>query len=108
MRHILVPQECEQFPSAGERPTLGQQLAKQRAVTPLDRLCFGVRKSSTRLAGNGPREQAAAHPDASVDAPAIDWQPGLGKRALPGKYMGIDGVDQRSVEVEDQRLHSAV
>ena len=106
MRDALVPQEREQFARTRQRPALGHQLAEQRAVTPLDGFCFGVGKSPTPLAGDGAGEQAAAHPDAPVDAPAIDRQPGLGQRALSGEYMGIDGVDKRPVEVEDQRLHA--
>jgi len=71
----------------------------------LDRLGLRIRQSPAGLTGDRSGEEAAAHPDAPVDAPAVDRQPSLGQRALPGEYMGIDSVDQRPVEVEDQRLH---
>jgi hypothetical protein len=56
VRDALVPQEREQVACARQRPALGQQLAEQRTVTLLDRFCFGVGESPTRLAGNGPCE----------------------------------------------------
>jgi hypothetical protein len=37
-----------------------------------------------------------------VDPPAVDGEPGLGKRALPGEDVRIDGVYERAVQVEDQ------
>jgi len=38
-----------------------------------------------------------------VDPPAIDRQRYLGERALPGEHVRVDGVDERAVEIEDER-----
>src|SRR5437773_1214135 len=38
-----------------------------------------------------------------MDPPAVDRKPYLGECALPGEHVRIDGVDERAVEIEDQR-----
>ena len=103
MGDALRAQEREQLHGAGQRPPLRQQLAEQDAVTLLDRLCLLVGQWTAGLAGDGSREQAAAHPDAPVDAPALDREADLGQGALPGEHVGVDGVDERPVEIEAGR-----
>src|SRR5437667_9403511 len=88
---------------AGERSPLRKQLAVQLAVTPLDLLDLLVVQRTAQLAGHGASEEAAAHPDAPMDAPTLDRQAGLGQGPLPGEDVGVDRVDQRAVQVEDQR-----
>ena len=96
---------AQQLDGAGQRPPLGQQLAEQLAVAALERSACSSARASAQLAGDRAREQPAAHADAAVDAPAVDRHAGLGERPLPGEDVGVDGVDERAVEVEDQRSH---
>ena len=102
-RHTDLAQVREQLHGAGQRTTLGQELAEQLAVAALDLLDLLVAQGPAQLARHRPREEAAAHADAPMDAPALERQPRLGQRPLPGEDVGVDGVDQRAVEVEDQR-----
>ena len=88
---------------AGKRPPLGQQLVEDPPVAGLDRLGLLARELAADLAGDRAREEAAAHPDPAVDPPAVDRHPLLGERALPGEDVRVDRVDERAVEVEDQR-----
>ena len=57
------------------------------------------------LARDGAGEQAAAHADPAVDAPAVDRHPALGERPLPGEDVRVDGVDERAVEIEHEGRH---
>src|SRR5207302_639151 len=77
-------------------------LAEDAAVAKLDRLGLCRRELAPHLARDRAREEAAAHPDPAVDAPAVDRHPFLRKRALPREHVRVDGVDQRAVEVEDE------
>jgi len=69
---------------------------------------FGVRRVDlpSQLASGGARKESAAHADAPVDAPAVDRQAALRKRALPGKDMCVHGVNQGAVQIEDHRAHA--
>jgi hypothetical protein len=89
----------------GERPSLRKQLAKEVAVAGLDRLDLARREWPGQLARHRSCEEATTHANPAVDPPAVDRQACLGQRALPGEHVGVDRVDQRSVEVEDQRWH---
>ena len=97
------PQVGEQLHRARQRPALGKQLAEELAVAALQRLGLGRREVAPDLARRSAREQAAAHPDAAVNAPAVDRHPLLGERPLPREDVGVHRVDERAVEVEDQR-----
>jgi hypothetical protein len=57
------------------------------------------------LAGDGAREQPAAHADPPVDAPALERHPRLVEGLLPREDVRVDAVDERAVEVEDERAH---
>ena len=92
----------QQLDRAGQRPSLGQQLAVELAVAPPGSARPRRPQVAADLARDRPREQPAAHADAPMDPPALQRQPGLDQRALPGEDVRIDGVDQRAVEVEDQ------
>ena len=107
MRHAELAQLGEQPHRARQRPPLGQQLAKQLAVTHLQRLGLVGRELTPCLASRGAGEQPAAHPDAAMDPPAVDRDARLRERTLPGEDVRVDGVHQRAVQVEDQpRAHS--
>ena len=96
---------AQQLDRAGQRPALGEQVAVELAVPALDFLDVGVFEGPTQLAREGAGEEAAAHADPAMDAPALDRHPGLRQGALPGEDVGIDRVDEGSVEVEDQGAH---
>jgi hypothetical protein len=105
VRHAALSEVAQHVDRARQRPPLGQELTEQLAVPALQRLRLLQRELTPDLAGCGPREQAAAHPHTAVDAPAVDRQPFLRERALPREDMRVNGVDEGSVEVEDERRH---
>src|SRR5216684_266594 len=100
-------QPPEQGDGAGQRPALGQELPEQLAVPALQRLRLIRREIVADLARHRAGEQAAAHAHAPVDPPAVDGHARLVERLLPGEDVGVDGVDQGAVEVEDERPHRA-
>src|SRR5215204_5736191 len=71
----------------------------------LNRLCLVGSQGPAELASDRAREQAAAHADAAMDLPALDRHFHLSERSLPGKDVRVDGVNERAVEVEDERAH---
>ena len=93
-------------PAAARRS--GSSSRKIRAVARLDRLRLLSRELPPHLARDRAREQPAAHPDPAVDPPAVDRHPLLRERPLPREHMRVDRVDERSVEIEDQRLRQLV
>ena len=101
----LARSVVEKLDGAGERPPIGQDLAEDLAVTPLERLGLVVGQAPPDLARDRAGEQAAAHPDPAVDPPAIDRMAGLGQRALPGEHVRVDGVHEGPVEIEDEGTH---
>jgi hypothetical protein len=40
-----------------------------------------------------------------MNPPTVDRHPDLGEGALPREDVCVDGVDERPVEIEDQRSH---
>src|ERR687887_1056307 len=106
MAYATVAQLGEQLARARQRTALRQDLAEELAVASLDRASLVVAERAPQLARERAREQAAAHADAPVDAPAVDGHVALGERSLPGEDVGVDGVDERAVEVEDERGHA--
>ena len=105
MRDFRFAQAAEQRDCAGQRSPIGKQLAEQLAVPALQGLGLRRRQVVADLARHRAGEQAPAHPDAAVDAPAVDRHAGFVERLLPGEDVGVDRVDQRSVEIEDERPH---
>src|SRR2546426_277777 len=108
VRDSCLPQLAQELDRAGQRPALDQDLAEDLAVTALDRLRFVVAERPADLPRHRAREQTAAHTDATVDLPAVDGHAGLAKRALPGEDVRVHGVDERPVQIEDERAHAAV
>ena len=74
----------------------------------LDRLCLRVGERAPDLARRSACEQAPAHPDPAVDPPAVDRELNLGERSLPREHVRVHGVDERAVEIEDERPLRAV
>ena len=108
MHDPALPQVGEQVDRAGQRPPVGEQLAEDPPVPPLERLGLLRRQLPPHLARDGAREEAAAHPDPPVDPPPVDRHPLLRQRALPREDVRVDGVDERPVEIEDQRRHESL
>ena len=63
-------------------------------------LPFGI-ELQPGLAQQHVREQAAAHADASVDAPDREGDPLRLERLAPGEHVLVDAIDERAVEVEE-------
>jgi hypothetical protein len=72
----------------------------------LKRLCFCLGKATPKLTRDGTREESAAHPNLSVDTPAVNCHAGLVQSPLPCEYMGIDCVNKCAVQVKDQCSHT--
>src|SRR5439155_21635896 len=106
VRHRSRVEESEQLDGAGQRAAFREEAAKQLTVPTLDDLGLVRRDLAADPACDAAREQAAAHADTTVDAPAVDGETGFGESALPGEDVRVDGVDQRPVEIENQRLHA--
>jgi hypothetical protein len=54
------------------------------------------------LAEQGVDEQAAAHPDAAVDAPHRELDADALERFAPGEHVLVHAVDQRAIEVKKE------
>jgi hypothetical protein len=107
VRDAAVAQLLQDLDRAGQRTPLLRrvQLAEQAIVQVLDRARLLVGEVVPELAADGAGEEAAAHPDLAVDAPAVDRHSALLERLLPGEDVRVDRVDERAVEVEDQCRH---
>ena len=92
----------EQLARAGQRPHLRHQTGVRLRVVLLEPggLLAGYRQA--RLAQERVHEQAAAHPDAAVDAPDGERDPLALQRLAPGEHVLVDAVDQGAVEVEEE------
>lgn len=105
MRHAQRAQPREQLHGARQRPAARQQRPEDLAVAVLQepRLLRG--ELVPHLARHGAGEEPPAHADPAVDPPPVDGHAGLFQGELPGEDVGVHGVDQRSVEVEDEGAH---
>jgi hypothetical protein len=54
-----------------------------------------------------PRRDRGVRGDPPMDPPAVDRMAAFEQRSLPGEDMGVDGIDEGPVEVEDQGAHLA-
>src|SRR5262245_56219089 len=106
MGHPESTELREQLCGFRERTPLGEELSEELSVARLHRLDLVRRQRSTDLARHRAREETSAHSHSAVYAPAIDRQLDLCKGALPGEDVRVDRVDERPVQVEDQRRHS--
>jgi hypothetical protein len=62
---------------------------------------LGWRNVVAEFAGDGSSEEAATHPDATMNAPTIDSHSCLCKGSLPRKDVCIDGIDETSVKIKN-------
>ena len=74
-------------------------------MTALQLLLLLGRDGPPDLTDESAREEATAHPDAAVDAPAVNKDVAFLERPLPGHYVGVDRVDQGAVEVKYEGAH---
>jgi hypothetical protein len=95
----------KQVPCARQGPSGGKQLEVELAVTPLQTLLLFQGQRPADLARDRTGEEPAAHADTTVDAPAVDANAGFVERLLPCHHVGVHGVDQGAVEVEDEGAH---
>src|SRR5204862_1709317 len=98
VRDLLVAQPAQELGRAWQGASLRQKLAEQFTVPCLDPLRIAIAERPPDLARDGTSEEAAAHPDPSVDLPSVDGQPSFGEGTLPGEDVRVDRVDERPVE----------
>jgi hypothetical protein len=101
-RRAKVPQEVHR---ARQGSGLGKEFAEELPVAPLEDPGLLWGDIASELPGGGAGEQPAAHPDPAVDLPPVYAHTRLGEGSLPSEDVGVDGVYQRPVEVEDQGAH---
>ena len=87
--------------TAPDNTWLRRQFPKQLFVSMLQRLSLGRRNLATKFPSHRSSEKAATHTDATMNAPTIDSHTCLCQGALPRKDMGVDGIYQSPVEIED-------
>src|SRR6266496_3395149 len=100
MRDARVAKIAQELDRARQRAALGKQLAEELTVALLDQSRLRVRQGAPDLAGDGTREEPAAHADPPVDLPAVDGQTGLRQSPLPSEDVPVHGVHQGPVQVE--------
>ena len=108
MRNLQIAQSPQEGYGSRKRPGTRKQVLVDLTVTMLQSVDLVTFKRAPDFARDGPGEQPAAHPDPAVDAPAVDRHARLSQRLLPGEHVGIDGVDERPVEIEDERAHGDI
>ena len=104
-RDLLRAQGAQQFDGPGQGAAFGQELPEQFAVALQENFLLCGIDLAPEFACGRARSQAAAHADAPMDAPSIDREAAFRERPLPGEHVRVNRVDQRAVEIEDQRLH---
>ena len=93
----------QQFAGTGQGRDPRRPLAIEVGVELVQPLDPRLRQVDPGLARQHPREQAAAHADAAMDAPDRDRNILGRERIAPGEHMVVDAVDERAVEVEENR-----
>lgn len=105
VRNLLLAQPAQKLDRAGEGAAVWEKLAEKLAVPCLDPFRVAVAERPPDLTRNCASKKAPAHPDTPVDLPAIDRESGFRQGALPREDVRVDGVDERSVEIENERTH---
>jgi hypothetical protein len=103
--HAGISQSAQELHSSGQGSALWQELAKQLPMPLLQSLRLIRCDFAADLFGHSASEQAPTHSDAPVNAPPIDGQSGFRQRSLPGEDVGINGINESSIEIENQRRH---
>jgi hypothetical protein len=93
-------EQFEERPRARQRCDAVDQLGEERGLRGPHRVAvLGV----PGVAGKPRNELVAAHPDGPMRAPGGNGATVLGKRPVPGQRMLVVAVDERAVDVEDNR-----
>ena len=108
VRHFRGAEGAQKLDCARKRPALRQKVTKKFAVTALQLLGLLGGEIAAKLASNRPGKQAAAHADPAVNPPAIDRQLRLRQRPLPREHVGVNGVDKRAIQIENQSGHNGL
>src|SRR5262245_58935713 len=95
-------QECD---GARQWTRAWQQLLIDLAVTLLKQVRLLCGQRLTGFARHGTREESAAHANAAMHAPAVDRQPRFVECLLPSKHVSVHRVDERPIDIKDQRAH---
>src|SRR5262245_53727309 len=103
MRNPGRAQSLERIGGAGQRPRGRDELAKNLGVPTVDRLGLLRGQLPPGIALGVADDKFPARPDVAVQAEAVHGNSSLGESLLPGEYMRVDGVDQRPVQIEEQR-----
>src|SRR5438874_9952925 len=70
-------------------------------MPPAELVRFGARELTPRFPDECAQKQAAAHPDAAMDAPDREVDAGRRQRLFPREDVLVNAVQQRPVEVEE-------
>jgi len=101
--HARVGERAEQLTRPGQgrdRVHLRTVLRRVRLLQPVD---VGLGQRSSRFPQQRGHEQPAAHPDPPVDPPHGQVDADARQRRPPGDDVLVDAVDQRPVQVEEER-----
>jgi hypothetical protein len=74
-------------------------------MTPLKRQHFCCVEVSAQFPCDRTREKAAAHSNSAMDEPAFDDHACFRQCLLPGKNVGVNGIDQCTVQIKDECAH---
>src|SRR5438445_264941 len=70
----------------------------------LELICFCDLERPAGFPQEGISHQSTTHTDAAMDATNREIDPGIFQGGAPGQHMLINAVDQRAVQVEEERL----
>jgi hypothetical protein len=101
-----VPQLRQQLARARQRASFRQDLEEDLRMPALEDLELLAGQRPADLARHHACEQSSTHPDPAVDAPGVDHESRFRERTLPREDMRVDGVDERPIQIEDQRPHA--
>src|SRR5262249_32528007 len=102
-----VAQGAEHFDGAGQWPGAWHKLAEDFSVPPVDGLRLARRQWATGLALGVADDERPARPDVAVQPVTVHGHPRLAECALPGEHVGVNGIYERAIQVEEQRVHGA-
>ena len=105
MQYVIGAKKFYQFHRACQRTPVWKHLKKQFSMPLLQVFRFLRAEIAVQFASRCPRKEAAAHSNAAMNAPAVNWHVSFRKRLLPGKHMSIHRINQRTVKINDKRAH---
>ncbi len=91
----------EHFDGGRQRPWVRHDLLEEFAVPAVNGLYLLRRQLATGLALGEADNETPARPDVAVEPVTGHAHTHLAEGALPGEHVGVDGIDERAVQVED-------